>query len=98
MDRESRQILGYHVVAGSAAALHYSSDEQSGPLSKLALVYDDIRTGSFLPDATRLVTDSVLGKEFLGLSWKLHQLLLRFTWNRSPSVGQRVRDWRSKIP
>lgn len=47
-----RQVLGYHVVEGGAA-LHYSRDEQAGPLRKLQRVYADIRSGQFRPDETR---------------------------------------------
>lgn len=53
MQREHRQVLGYHVVAGSASALHYSRDEQAYPLSLLQEVYEEIRSGNFNPDATR---------------------------------------------
>ena len=51
--RELRQILGYHIVAGSASALHYSRDEQAYPLSQLQIVYEEIRAGNFNPDSTR---------------------------------------------
>ena len=47
-----RQVLGYHVVDGGAA-LHYSRDEQAGPLRRLQTVYADIRSGRFRPDETR---------------------------------------------
>jgi hypothetical protein len=53
MPRELRQVLGYHVVSGSAASLHYSRDEQAYPLRRLQEVYDEIGTGEFNPDATR---------------------------------------------
>ena len=49
----SRCILGHHVPKCSSAVLTYSRDEQSGPLRELASAYADIRSGRFVPDATR---------------------------------------------
>ena len=49
----SRCILGHHVPKCSTAVLTYSRDEQSGPLRELVSAYADIRSGRFVPDATR---------------------------------------------
>ena len=51
--REHRQILGYHMVAGSQSVLHYSRDEQAEPLRQLAAVLLNVRLGNFDPDSTR---------------------------------------------
>ena len=49
-----RDILGYHMSPqASSAGLHYSRDEQSGPLRKLISVVEAIRSGEFNPDSTR---------------------------------------------
>ena len=50
--KTTRQVLGYHVVDGGSA-LHYSRDEQAGPLRRLQKCYADIRSGHFRPDETR---------------------------------------------
>eukprot|EP00971_Amphidinium_carterae_P148698 2948393-Amphidinium_carterae.1 len=42
IDRESRQTLGYHMVSGSKAALHYARDEQAAPLRKLRRVVAEV--------------------------------------------------------
>lgn len=51
--REPRQVLGYHVVAGASSMMHYSRDEQAGPLRELQAAYDAILSGVFQPDRTR---------------------------------------------
>ena len=53
LSRETRQILGYHRVQGAQSALHYSRDEQAGPLQYLQTCYDEITAGTFNPDSTR---------------------------------------------
>eukprot|EP00971_Amphidinium_carterae_P239605 4756925-Amphidinium_carterae.1 len=53
LDRETRQILGYHMVPGSRSALHYSRDEQAAPLRRLRQVVVEVARGDFNPDAGR---------------------------------------------
>eukprot|EP00971_Amphidinium_carterae_P338550 6475942-Amphidinium_carterae.1 len=53
LDRETRQILGYHMVSGSRSALHYSRDEQASPLRHLLRVVNAVAYGNFHPDAGR---------------------------------------------
>ena len=50
--REQRQILGYQSIPGVKAMLHYSRDEQSGPLRFLTEVIEHVRSWSFDPDAS----------------------------------------------
>jgi hypothetical protein len=52
IDKSSRATLGYH-VEGAGSMLHYSRDEQAGPLRKLELVLRMVRAGDFHPDRTR---------------------------------------------
>eukprot|EP00971_Amphidinium_carterae_P103491 2048916-Amphidinium_carterae.1 len=51
--REVRQILGYHVVPGVKTVLHYSRDEQTIPLRRLAEVISQVACGAFHPDANK---------------------------------------------
>ena len=53
LDPSTRRTLGYHIQPGSASLLHYSRDELSTPLRKLAEVLSAIRSGAFDPDSTR---------------------------------------------
>ena len=53
LDPATRRTLGYHIQPGSASLLHYSRDELSTPLRKLAEVLSAIRSGVFNPDSTR---------------------------------------------
>ena len=53
MHRETRQILGYHIVQGASSMLHYSRDELAAPMRKLCSLYSDIREHQFNPDSTR---------------------------------------------
>eukprot|EP00971_Amphidinium_carterae_P297825 5917567-Amphidinium_carterae.2 len=54
LDRETRQILGYHMVSGSRSALHYSRHEQASPLRHVLRVVNAVAYGNFHPDAGRL--------------------------------------------
>ena len=51
--REQRQILGYHAIPGVKSMLHYSRDEQAGPLCTLEQVIEQVKSGEFDPGATR---------------------------------------------
>jgi hypothetical protein len=53
VSKEHRSILGYHIQDTQQSMLHYSRDEQSAPLRSLKQVLQEIRIGSFKPDATR---------------------------------------------
>ena len=53
LPRHSRRLLGYHTAKGDKTMEIYSRDSMAGPLRDLDGLLMKIRSGSFLPDATR---------------------------------------------
>eukprot|EP00971_Amphidinium_carterae_P219622 4360492-Amphidinium_carterae.1 len=51
--RETRHILGYHSIKGVKTMLHYSRDEQAGPLHELLKMLKAVENDVFFPDASR---------------------------------------------
>jgi len=53
MNIEDRRLLGHHVDRNQVSPLTYSRDALSGPLERLWLVLQKVKTGQFLPDESR---------------------------------------------
>ena len=53
LDMTSRQLLGYHVVSGQYSALNYGRDNLAGPIDRLVEILQQVREGTFVPDAER---------------------------------------------
>jgi len=53
LSQETRRLLGYHRLPGERSTASYSRDELAGPLRELASLLAEIRSGTFVPDATR---------------------------------------------
>ena len=53
MGEEERKILAYHLSKTSSTIKCYSRDVMVAPLRQMARIFEEIRSGSFLPSGTR---------------------------------------------